>query len=363
MQFTVTKENLKSAISKVSGIVSSKVMLPALNNILIEAEGDTVSMTASDLEISIKTTISALIMEPGETTLPAKKLQQIANDLPAGDVTITTNEDEVATITCQRSLFKLHGLAAVNYQKPEEFQEDWTLTMPALDLVKSLAKVSYAKSEDEQRRVLNGVLFSVRGGVLTFAATDGRRLALVEKTLEAENLADGDIILPTKVTQELSKTLDLTGDVVIKISASSVLFASKDTTIISKLVEGVYPNYRQVIPESFTRQIEIPRVIFTDVLRRVSIVVQESGASVKFSLADNLLTISASNPELGEASEPIDIEYTDTPLDIAFNPQFVNEPLKLLDCDKIIMKFSDDLSPVEIAGDEGFLYIIMPMRG
>ena len=118
-----------------------------------------------------------------------------------------------------------------------------------------------------------------------------------------------------------------------------------------------------MIPESFSKQIEIPRVIFTDVLRRVSIVVQESGASVKFTLGENLLTVSATNPELGEASEPIDIEYADEPMEIAFNPQYLNEPMKLLECDKIIMKFSDDLSPVEIAGDEGFIYIIMPMRG
>lgn len=363
MKFTVSKENLKQAISKVINVISNKVTLPALSNILIEAEGDTLCMTSSDLEISIKTTVAALVFEPGATTLPAKKLAQIANDLPAGDVTIETSEDEIATITCQRALFKIHGLSATEYQKPEDFQEDWTFTMKGIDLIKNIAKVAYARSDDESRRVLNGVLFSVRAGSLTIAATDGRRLSLVEKNLEADIQEDGDIILPTKVTSELTKSLDANADVIIRIAAAAVAFVTPDTTIISKLIEGNYPNYRQVIPETFTNKILIPRLRFMDALRRVAIVVQDSSASVKLTLTPNTLNLSAFSHEIGEASEPVDVEYEGPELEFSFNPDFMADPLKLLECDQLIMQFSDDLSPVQLSGDEGFLYILMPMRG
>ena len=364
MKFTVTKENLVSAIKRVVNAVSSKITLPALSNILVEAEGDSMILTASDLELSIEARVPAMVFESGATTLPAKKFMQIAGGLPNGDVTIETTDDDQSTLSCQRTYFKIHGLAAENFQKPEEVQEEWTLKLPVLDLVKNLVKVSYAKSTDEDgRRYLNGVLLSVRGDVLTIAATDGRRLALVEKPLEAGTSVDGDIILPSKASIELTRSLDNVGEVTIRVSQSTISFETADVILTSKLIEGTYPNYRQVIPKTFSKNVAIPRAAFGEALSRVSMVVSDSSTSVRLSLKENLLTISANSNEVGEASEPIEIEYTDEPFDISFNPQFVSEPLKYLDCEQLVMQFSDDLSPVALTGDEGFLYIIMPMRG
>jgi DNA polymerase-3 subunit beta len=289
---------------------------------------------------------------------------QIANGLPNGDVTIETTDDEQSTLSCQKAYFKIHGLAAENFQKPEEVQEEWTLKLPVQDLVKNLIKVSYAKSMDEDgRRYLNGVLLSVRGDVLTIAATDGRRLALVEKPLEAGTAVDGDIILPAKASVELTRSLDGVGEVTIRVSQSTIVFETADVVLTSKLIEGTYPNYRQVIPKTFAKNVAIPRAAFSEALARVSMVVSDSSTSVRLSLGENTLTISANSNEVGESSEPVEIEYTDEPFEISFNPQFVSEPLKYLDCEQLIMQFSDDLSPVALTGDEGFLYIIMPMRG
>jgi len=363
MKITVTKENLNNAIRKVISAISSKGTLPILNNILIEAEGDTVCLSAYDLEIFIHTTIPAIVHEPGATTVPSKKFAQIASDLPAGDITIDTDADEHSTITCQRSRFKIHGLSAISYQKPEDFQEEWSFTMPAKDLFKNLAKVSYARSDDESRRTLTGVLFSVRGGTWTIAATDGRRLALVEKPLDSAVTADGDIILPCKVTAELAKSLDPEANVAIRISSSMIVFETPETTITSKLLDGVYPNYRQVIPSSFVHKLEIPRAVFSDALRRVSLVVTDANLSISLALSKDSLVISGNSADIGEASEAVDVEYDGPEMTINFNPQFYSEPLKLLDCDKFVMNFTDDLSPVELSGDDGFIYILMPMRG
>ena len=364
MKFTVTKENLVSAIKRVVNAVSSKITLPALSNILVEAEGDSMILTASDLELSIEARVPAMVFETGATTLPAKKFMQIANGLPNGDVTIETTDDEQSTLSCQKAYFKIHGLAAENFQKPEEVQEEWTLKLPIQDLVKNLVKVSYAKSTDEDgRRYLNGVLLSVRGDVLTIAATDGRRLALVEKPLEAGTAVDGDIILPAKASVELTRSFDGVGEVTIRVSQSTIVFETADVVLTSKLIEGTYPNYRQVIPKTFSKNVAIPRAAFSEALARVSMVVSDSSTSVRLTLGENTLTVSANSSEVGESSEPVEIEYTDEPFEISFNPQFVSEPLKYLDCEQLMMQFSDDLSPVALTGDEGFLYIIMPMRG
>ena len=364
MKLTVTKDNLVSAIKRVVNAVSSKITLPALSNILVEAEGDSMILTASDLELSIEARVPAMVFEAGATTLPAKKFMQIAGGLPNGDVTIETTDDEQSTLSCQKAYFKIHGLAAENFQKPEEVQEEWTLKLPVQDLVKNLIKVSYAKSMDEDgRRYLNGVLLSVRGDVLTIAATDGRRLALVEKPLEAGTAVDGDIILPAKASVELTRSLDGVGEVTIRVSQSTIVFETADVVLTSKLIEGTYPNYRQVIPKTFAKNVAIPRAAFSEALARVSMVVSDSSTSVRLTLGPNTLTISANSNEVGESSEPVEIEYSDEPFEISFNPQFVSEPLKYLDCEQLIMQVSDDLSPVALTGDEGFLYIIMPMRG
>jgi len=199
--------------------------------------------------------------------------------------------------------------------------------------------------------------------VLTIAATDGRRLALVERTLEGDGLPDGDVILPPKVVTELERTMPAGGDVTVRLSESRAAFSFGTTFVTSKLVEGTYPNYRQVIPAEFTQSIGIPRETFAAVLNRVSMVVTDSSSSVRLRLEDGVMAISATSNEFGEAKEPLDVSYEGTPFEIAFNPVFFSDPLRHLECDELLMQFNDEYSPVSIAGDEGFLCVVMPMRG
>jgi DNA polymerase-3 subunit beta len=254
------------------------------------------------------------------------------------------------------------GLDPKGFPKDTGFTEEWSLSLPGTDLRKALAKVAYATSEDETRHVLNGILLSVREGTLTVVATDGRRLALVERHLSGAGVPDGDVILPAKLVAELQHVLEGEGDVTVRLSASRAAFEFGQTLLVSKLVEGTYPNYRQVVPSNFAQSVAIPRPAFADALNRVAMGVSETSAAVKVHLKPAEMVISAVSAEVGEATEPVEVSYEGTPLAMAVNPLFMTEPLKHLECDQLILQFNDEYSPVAISGDEGFLYVVMPMR-
>ncbi|MBT3287058.1 MAG: DNA polymerase III subunit beta [Victivallales bacterium] len=362
MKVTVSRDNLRIGMSRVSPFVGSRTTLPILNNVLLVADGESLSLSTTDLEVAIRTTIPAFVEQAGSTTLPAKKLQSIIGALPEGDVTLTMDENNQTQIQCGRSSFKILGLDPQDFPEDKEFDEEWAFSMPAIDLKKCLAKVAYSRSSDESRHVLNGVLLSVREGMLSIAATDGRRLALIERSLEEEGAPDGDVILPSKIVSELSKLLGGQEKVGVKLSQARAVFECTDTVISSKLVEGSYPNYRQVIPQSFAHSVAIPRVTFEHVLGRVALVVSDSSASVMMALENGNMSISASSAEVGEAEEPMDVSYEGDRFELSFNPDFFRDPLRELECDQLIMQFNDGFSPVALAGDEGFIYVVMPMR-
>lgn len=362
MKVTVSRDNLRIGMNRVAPFVGSRTTLPILNNVLLVAEGDTLSLATTDLEVGIRTSIPAFVEEGGTTTLPAKKLQSIIGALSDGDVTLTLEENHQTILKCGRSEFKILGMDPQDYPEDKEFDEEWAFSLPGIDLKKCLAKVAYARSSDESRHVLNGVLMSVRQGMLAIAATDGRRLALIERSLEEESAPDGDVILPSKAVAELSKLLGGAEKVGVRLSQARAVFEGPDMVITSKLVEGSYPNYRQVIPESFAHSAAIPRVTFEHVLARVALVVSDSSASVTMSLENGNMSVFASSSEVGEAEEPMDVSYEGDKFELAFNPDFFRDPLRELECDQLIMQFNDGFSPVALAGDEGFIYVVMPMR-
>ena len=307
--------------------------------------------------------IPALVEVPGATTLPARKTAQIAAALPSGDVVLDTDDHHSTAVSSGRAFFRILGISADEFPRDTAFSGEWSFGLPAIELRKALAKVSYSTSEDENRQVLSGILLSVREGMLTVAATDGRRLALVERPLDGEGVAEGDVILPGKVAAELGRMLEGEGNVVVQLSESRASFEFGGTVVTSKLVEGTYPNYRQVIPGTFAQSVAIPRLAFAEALNRVSMVISDTSSAVKLSLRTAEMVVSATSHEVGEAKEPVEVSYEGGPLDIAFNPLFFTEPLKNLECDQIIMRFNDEYSPVALLGDEGFIYVVMPMRG
>lgn len=362
MKLTVAKDQLTAALRRVLNVISTRTTLPVLNNVLLEAADDKLVLTGTDLEVSIRSEIPVKVEEGGTITILAKKFGQIVGSLPDGEVTLAADANHQLSISCKKSFFKIVGMDSAEFPRETAVENGWSFTTTCGDFRKGLEKVSYATSQDENRRVLNGILLSLRGGMQTLAATDGRRLAMIERALPDGVSGEGDVILPPKVVAELQKLGEDKEQLVVQLSERRVAFKTPDTLITSKLVDGNYPNYRQAIPPSFSQNIIIPRSEFQTVLNRVSMVVSETSASVKLKLDKAQMTVSATSSEIGESSEPLEVSYEGKALQIAFNPGFLMDPLKNLDCDHISLDFNDEYSPVKISGDEGFLYIIMPMR-
>ena len=274
---------------------------------------------------------------------------------------MATDNDYRTSISCGKAFFRLSGLTPDEFPREEPVEASWEFTIPCAGLYSAIDRVAYAVSTEEARRVLTGILLSLRDGVITATATDGRRLALVESALQEDVGSDGDVILPAKLFSELGRTMGRQGDVQVAVSEARIRFVFGRTTIISKLIEGAYPNYRQVIPETFGMSAVIPREDFLTVLARVGIVLDDSG-NVTMELQDSSLTLRASSPEFGEAEENLEVSFEGTPVTMEFNPVYLMEPIRHMDADQVILQINDQYSPVQISGDEGFLCIIMPLH-
>jgi len=362
MKTTVSKDALSGVLRKVLSAVNTKTTIPVLNNVHLEAADGKLAVAATDLEVFIRSEAEAKVETEGKTTLPARKFGQIISALPDGDIVLETDDNEQTAISCKQSFFRMLGLAATEFPSEEQNDGEWSFTLKASLFKDMLSKVAYAASTDESRHVLNGILLSIREGILTAVGTDGRRLALLENPLNTENGADGDVILPPKVIGELIKVLDRDLELQVQLSDARASFIIPGTLITSKLVEGSYPNYRQVIPSSFNNSAVMPRDAFAEAVNRVAMVVTESSSSIRLSLETGKATVSAASAEVGEGNEPLEVSYEGDPLEISLNPQFLMDPLRHMECDQAVLQFNDQYSPVSISGDEGFLYIIMPMR-
>ena len=270
MKLTIAKEQLTAALRRALNVSSTRTTLPILNNVLLETVDGKLVLTGTDLEVSIRTEVPATIDDPGSITVLAKKFGQIIGSLPDGDVILEIGENQQLAISCKKSFFKIISMDSAEYPRESQMENGWSFASTCGELRKSLEKVAYSTSPDETRRVLNGILMSLRGGLLTMAATDGRRLAMVEKALPDGVAGEGDVILPPKVVNELQKLGDDEKPVTVQLSDRRVAFKTADTLITSKLVDGNYPNYRQAIPGSFSQTVILPRQDFLTVLNRVS---------------------------------------------------------------------------------------------
>ena len=362
MKFSIEKDHILEALQKVQSIVPQRPVLPILSNVLLEAGDGKLTLTTTDQEVSVRTTLKADVSEPGATTLPARRFFSICRELPSHQVDIKVTDNDVAEISSGAANFKLEGLSQDDFPPMPSFEESFSYQLQQGTLKGLLQKTSYAASTDESRAILNGSLMVFRDNKLTVVCTDGRRLALVEQEIDIPEDAELDIVVPTKTIAELIKTLEDEGEASIKMSATQVAFEFGSIFIISKLVDGTYPNYRQVIPSQCEERIAIDRETLHDAVRRVSLMLDDQAASVKVSITENRIELLTSSPEVGEARESVPVKYSGKDITIAFNPAFMMAPLKHLDSDEIYLELSDELSPGVIKSNVPFLYVIMPIR-
>jgi len=362
MKFSIEQDQILEALQKVQSIVGQRTTLPILSNVLLEADHGKLTLTTTDQEVSVRTSVEADISESGATTLPVRRFFSICRELPSHQVDIAVGSNDVAEISSGSANFKLEGLSKDDFPPMPSFEESFSYELQQGILKDILQKTSYAASTDESRAILNGSLMAFRDNKLTVVCTDGRRLALVEQELDIPEDAELDIVVPTKTITELIKTLEDEGEASIKTSATQVAFEFGNIFIISKLVDGTYPNYRQVIPSQCEERIAIDRETLHNAVRRVSLMLDDQAASVKVKITENRIELLTSSPEVGEARESIPVKYSGKDITIAFNPAFMLAPLKHLDSDEIFLELSDELSPGVIKSNVPFLYVIMPIR-
>ena len=362
MKFSVSTEKLLTGLQTVQNVVSTRTTLPILSNVLLQAENGQLRLTTTDLDVGVRGAVDASIERPGSTTLPARRLATIVRELPAAEIQVEVDSKNVASIRCGQSFFKILGLPEEEFPPLPKFEDAKTFTISQQALRDALKKTAYAISTDETRYVLNGILFSFKENKLTLVATDGRRLALVDLEIEIPRSDELELIVPAKCVTELGRLLSDSGDIKMSVGENQVAFQIGETLLISKLIEGNYPNYRQVIPGEAKERVTFERETFLNAVHRVSLLSSDKSNSVKLVFAKNNIEIAANTPDVGEARETLAVAYKGREFSIAFNPEFLMAPLRALSNDEVYLDLIDEMSPGVIKIQSPFLYVLMPMR-
>lgn len=373
MKFKVNRDHLKTGLQQVLNVVGSRTTMPILGNVLIQTEGDCVLLTTNNLDMGISCRVQAEVLAQGSLTLSVRRLADIVRDLPVLEVTLETTGANQARITSGGVIYHMTGIPTEEFPSLPSFEDERSYEFSQADLAQMIKSVAYAQSTDENRYILNGVYFSFADNKLTLVATDGRRLALISKDVEVPEAHAGNLILPAKTVIEITRLLGQGPDVKIAFNERQVSFEirlgeqaqaaglTKSILLVSKIVEGTYPNYRQVIPKETDQRIQIERELFLSAVRRADKITNEKNKAVKLKISKNRLEITGQSSE-GDFQEPLAIAYEGPEVQVAFNPQFLIDPLSALVKDEVFFEFKDDLSPGLFKTHENFKCVIMPLR-
>ena len=361
MKFTIPKHELLSAIQTVQNVVSSKMTLPILSNILIDARKSTLKMNATDLDIGISCELPVEIGEEGAITIPAKRFSDIVKEMPAGDISIHAKKNNQIDIEGEGCRFKLIGLPQEEFPKFPEFKDKEVIRINQKLLKNMLGLTAFAVSHEESRYVLNGVFMEISGDLIRLVATDGRRLAKVEKKLDVPVKKDITVIIPIKAVQEIARNLKDEGDVSFIVGMNQVLFDIGGVLIATRTIEGEFPNYNQVIPKPVKNRISMNTQEFLASIRRANLLATPDFQAVKFEVFPDKMVVSKITPDVGESREEIPVEYGGPEMIVGFNPHFLIDFLKNIEQERVEMELlGPDKPAVMRLGD--YLYLALPMR-
>ena len=366
MNIKCRRSLLREGIQKVSNVINPRATLPILSNILLEAGEERLKFSGTDLEMGISASIEgATVGEGGSVTIPAKKISDIARELPDEEITISVKKNNIIQLEAGRVFYRIMGLPAEDFPQLPSFSTEnkERLLLSQNELKALLTMTAFAVSNEESRYVLNGILFVVKDGKLKLVATDGRRLVLVEKEIqEAEgNLWRKGVILPIKAVRELNRLLGEEGEVQIYLIENQIAFVVGRTTIISRLIEGDFPDYEQVIPSESNKLVELNREEIFAAARRVSLLSSPTSSLIKINLSKNKMLISSETPDLGEAKEEIGVEYQGEEITIGFNPHYLLDMFRSIPFEKLTLSLEKSEKP-GVFRAENFTYVLMPMQ-
>jgi DNA polymerase-3 subunit beta len=361
MKLKVEKSILISGIQTVQNVIISKSSLPILSNILIETQNDALRLTATDLDIGITCVIPVNIQEPGAVTVPAKRFSDIIKELPGNSVSITTKKNNQVNIETDLCQFKIMGLAREEFPKLPEFKDREALRLEQPVLKEMLTLTSFSVSVDETRYILNGILFKVNKNGVTLVATDGKRLAIVEKKLNFPVNQEMSMIIPLKTIHELNRNLKEEGELSVILGSNQVLFDLGGIVVISRLIEGEFPDYKQVIPPASENKVRVKKEDLLLAVKRAALLSTPDYQAVKLEIFRNKLVVSKSTPDVGESREELTVVYQGKELAIGFNPNYLIDVLKNLDEESLDIELADSEKPGVIRIN-GYTYIVLPMR-
>ncbi len=370
MKLKIKKDEILKGLQRIQGVVDKKNTMPILSNMLLVADGTGIEIIATDLEIGLRGRYAADVEKPGAVTVSAKKMFEIVRELPEEDIQIRVEEGNWVKIVSGHSQFKLVGLPKEEYPSMPDVAEEGMITMDGVTLRDMIRKTLYAAGENDARYVLNGLyvhLSPAKGGLnIRMVGTDGHRLSMIDRIVEAKHKEES-VIVPKKAMSEIRRLLEEDSSqegFQIGFSKNHALFKRDGLVMVSKLIDGNYPNYQQVLPTQNTKKVAVSKDIFMHAVKRVSILSKEKTNAVKLQLEKNTLLLSTNNPEVGEANEELSIDYTGESISIGFNSRYLMDVLLAMDRETITLELNDSLSPclVKEEGNDAYKCVVMPMR-
>ncbi len=365
MKFTITRDNLQQGLAAVGASIPTRTTLPVLSNILIEAGEGGVQMSGTDLDIAVALRVPAEVEEPGAITVPAKKLQELARELPEAPAKVTTTGERFELV-CGKATFRLNGMPRDEFPAfPQvDFSTSWTIQGALIS--EMIARTSFAVSTEESRPILNGVLWQLADGQMRMVATNGHRLAKLAVPAQTSDTPHADLIVPPKALAQVQRLFEEGDEIEVARSENHLGFRKDGTRVFTRLIEGPYPNYEQVIPKDNDRIAIADKETLTRSLRRMAVVASEQTHRVRLSFVGTALRLSVETPDLGDAHEEMEVSYDGEPLDIGFNANYLLEVLRFMPTDEVKLSFkaperAATIEPTDTEGGE-YLCLIMPLR-
>ncbi len=367
MKLSLSTADLLAQLQTVTRVASTRSAVQALAGVMIAAEENArTELRATDMEVALRVPLEAEVSRPGVVVLPARLLLEVVRALPAPQLTLELRaaEQDVELI-CGPSTFHLRTLRAEDFPTLPEPAGDTRVSLPTPELVDTVTRVARSASRDETRPVLTGILMSASGQELRMVATDSYRLSVKQTALEAPIQGALEANVPARALQELVRIAQQTPaeSVVVSVGQNQVVFELADVVLSSRLIDGQFPNYRQLLPETVEHELRLASAEVGDVVRRISLLAQKN-APLRLSFSEGTLAVSAQTPDVGEASEAIPVAFHGEPFEIGFNPEFLRDGLESVDTDELVLKLISPLRPglIESPDTGDFVYLIMPIR-
>ena len=366
MKLSLSTADLLAQLQTATRVASSRASVQALSGVMISAEGDQPVLLATDMEVGLRVPLPGEILRPGVAVLPARLVLEVVRSLPGETVTLELRQQEQdVELISGPAKFHLRTLRAEDFPTLPAPDSTTRMTIPTEVFVETALQVSRSASKDETRPVLTGVLISAGAQELTMVATDSYRLSVKHATLAAALEGTIEANVPARALQELARIAQSVSEPELAVSTgqNQVVFEIGDIVLSSRLIDGQFPNYRQLLPESVDHELRLASGEVADVVRRVSLLAQKN-APLRLSFSDGELTVSAQTPDVGEASETLPVPFAGEPFEIGFNPEFLRDGLESVESDELVLKLISPLRPGLIESPDGgeFVYLIMPIR-